>query len=436
MTSNQTAPSKKLDRGAIAAWSFWDWGSAAFNAVIVTFVFSVYLVNAVGNDLPGNIAASSWLAWTLAAEAVVVALLAPALGQRADANGRRKRTLIVLTVAVVIIMALMFTVETDYSYLWLGLGLLAVGSIVFELAQVPYFAMLRQVSTPETVGKVSGIGWASGYLGGIFLLLICYFGFIAGDGGLLGLSTENGFNIRVVTLVAAGWFLVFSLPLFWKIPELAQTANDDPELTFFDSYRALFADIADMWRNQRITLRFLLASAVFRDGLNGVFSFGAVLAVQVYDIPAADVILFGVAANVVAALGSWVAGYADDAFGAKPVIVTSLACLIATGMILLFLEGSLAFWIFGLVLCLFVGPAQSASRSFLTRITQPGKEGQAFGLYATTGRAVSFLAPALFGLFVFIGDDERWGILGIVVVLAAGLALLLPIREPRQIQKK
>src|SRR5690606_11962506 len=125
---------------------------------------------------------------------LTIAVLAPVMGQQADASGRRKRSLALLTGAVIVVTALLFFVEDDYHFLWLGLGLIAIGTVLFELAQVPYFAMLRQVSTPDDVGRVSGIGWAAGYLGGIVLLLICFFGFISGEGGLLGLSTENGFN--------------------------------------------------------------------------------------------------------------------------------------------------------------------------------------------------------------------------------------------------
>lgn len=436
MTNNRVSDDKQqLDYRRVAAWSSWDWGSAAYNAVIVTFVFAVYLVEAVGEDLPGTISASSWLAWSVGAGAFVVALLAPALGQRSDARGRRKRTLAILTGLVVALTAFLFFVENDYHFLWFGLFIMAIGSIVFELAQVPYFAMIRQVSTPETLGRVSGIGWAAGYLGGIVLLLICYFGFIVGDGGLLGISTDNGFNIRLVALLAAVWFLVFSLPLFWVVPELPADANsDDQTMSLPDSYRALGRDLKIMWAHERDTLKFLVASALYRDGLTGIFVFGAVLAVQVYGIDSADVILFGIAANVVAAVGAWGAGYLDDLLGPRVVVVSCLVFLIATGTVLLFLEGPRMFWIFGLMLCLFVGPAQSASRSFLARLTKEGKEGQSFGLYATTGRAVSFLAPTLFGLFVWIGGGERWGILGIIVVLLAGLLLLLTVPAPQEVR--
>jgi len=414
----------------VIAWSLWDWGSAAFNAVILTFVFSVYLVDGVGDDLPGRISASTWYGWAIGAGAFVIAVSAPALGQRSDARGRRKRTLGVLTAIVVALMAGLFFVRDDYHYLWLGLLLVSLASIAFELSQVPYFAMLRQVSDENNVGRVSGIGWAFGYLGGIVLLLVCYFGFINGDGGMLGLSTDDGFNIRLVALLAAGWFLVFAVPLFFAVPELdARQTPDDPDLGFVDSYRVLFRELRTMWDQERDVLKFLIASAFYRDGLSGVFAFGGILAVSVYGIDNADVILFAVAASVVSAAGGWVAGYFDDSWGSRRVVVASLVSMIVVAAVLLFARGPMLFWVFGLALCLFVGPAQAASRTYLTRATRVGKEGQNFGLYAMTGRAASFLAPTLFGLFVLIGGDDRWGIVGIMLVLAVGLLLLLRVPE-------
>ena len=106
-----------VTRGRIAAWATWDWGSAAFNAVIVTFVFTVYLTDSVGVDLPGNISANTWLGWSLGIAGFFVAILAPVTGQRADAGGRRKLSLGVWTGLTVLIMAALFAVKDEYQYL-------------------------------------------------------------------------------------------------------------------------------------------------------------------------------------------------------------------------------------------------------------------------------------------------------------------------------
>ena len=419
-------------RGPVIAWALWDWGSSAYNAVILTFVFSVYLTDAVGKGLPGPIDASAWLGYALGAAGLVIALAAPVIGQRADSAGRRKLSTTVWTVLTVVSMAALFVVRDDYAYLWIGLVLLGLGSIFFELASVSYNAMLVQVSTPANMGRISGFGWSMGYFGGIVLLLAVYTGLIAGNGptrGFLGVPTEGGLNIRVVALVAAAWFLVFALPLFAAVPEVPAAADRAAGLGVVGSYRKLVADLRALYRSSPQTVFFLVASALFRDGLNAIFTFGAVLAVSVYGIGAGDVLIFGIAANVVSAAGALTGGQIEDRVGPKPVIVGSLVALIVDAVILLFVSGPAMFWLFGLILTLFVGPAQSSSRTFMARLAPGGQEGQMFGLYATTGRAVSFIAPTLFGVFTSIFGAPRAGIVGILLVLVAGLVALVPVRN-------
>jgi MFS transporter, UMF1 family len=418
-------------RGQVFAWGLWDWGSSAYNAVILTFVFSVYLTDAVGRGLPGPIDAGAWLGYAIGGAGLLIALAAPVLGQRSDAAGRRKFATGVWTACTVATMAALFAVREDWRWLWLGLVLLALGSIFYELASVSYNAMLVQVSTPATMGRVSGFGWSMGYFGGIVQLLGVYLLLIAGEGGALGVSTADGLNIRVVALVAAAWFAVFAIPLLVVVPELPPTDPGAARLGVAGSYRKLVHDLRDLYRASPHTVYFLGASALFRDGLAAVFTFGAVLAVTVYGIDKGDVLIFGVAANVVSAAGALTGGALEDRIGPKAVIMISLVGLLAAGVVLLFVSGPTMFWIFGLFLTLFVGPAQSSSRTFLARLAPPGREGQLFGLYATTGRAVSFLAPTLFGVAITVFDAQRAGIAGILVVLAAGLVALAPVRAPR-----
>ena len=312
----QDALDAPVTKGRIFAWGVWDWGSAAFNAVIVTFVYSVYLTNSVGEDLPGGISADTWLAWSLGLAGFFIAVLAPVTGQRADAGGRRKLSLGIWTGLTVLSMFGLFFVKNDYHYLWLGLLLMGLGSIFFEFAAVSYNAMLHQVSTPANIGRVSAFGWSMGYFGGIVLLLICYVGFIAPEVGWFGVTSEDGLNIRMVALFAAAWFAISAIPVLVKVPEMPSAASTK-RVGFFASYRVLFRDLGEMYRTNPHTVYFLGASALFRDGLAAVFTFGAVLAVTVYDIAADDVLIFGVAANVVSAIGALTAGRYDDKVGPK-----------------------------------------------------------------------------------------------------------------------
>jgi UMF1 family MFS transporter len=236
-------------------------------------------------------------------------------------------------------------------------------------------------------------------------------------------------------VLAAVWLLVFGLPLMLTGPN--SVGPDEPletPPTLLGGYRRLWSDLSTEWRRDRNLVYYLLVSAVFRDGLSGVFAFGAVLGVSVYGISPADVLIFGVIASTVAAVGAVVGGRLDDSIGAKPVIVSSLSAMIVAGIALLSLSGPIAFWVCGLLLCLFVGPTQSAARTLLLRMTGEGKEGIIFGLYTTTGRAVAFLAPWLFFVFVDLFDADRAGLAGICLVLAAGLIGMLLVRVPEHVR--
>jgi UMF1 family MFS transporter len=428
-------PAQIAGRWRVLAWALWDCGSTGVGAIVVTFVFSVYLTRTVGDDLPAGVSPASLLGWALFFSGAVVAVLAPVTGVWVDMPHRRRRTLTFLTAIVVLLTSAMSLIRDDSSYLWAGLLLLGLTAACNDLASVPYNAMLRQLTTPETAGRVSGIGWGAGYVGSMSLLLIVYEGFMADGptGGLFGVPTADGQNIRAAMLLTAVWMAAFALPVLITPPPPIDIEQPAPSSTgVLGAYRKLWTDLVGEWRRDRNVVYYLLASAVFRDGLAGVFTFGAVLGVNVYGISAADVLLFGVAANVVAAVGAVIGGLLDDRVGSKTVILCSLAAMIVVGLSLMALSSPAAFWVCGLLLCLFIGPTQSSARTLLLRITTPGKEGVAFGLYTMTGRAVAPLAPFMFSTFVAVFGADRAGIAGLLLVLAAGFSAMLAVRVPRR----
>jgi MFS transporter, UMF1 family len=441
----------------VRAWALWDWGSAAFNAVVTTFVFSTYLASqlfidpaiveaAAGDDRNAALVAAEAANTTVISSALliagfVIAVLAPILGQRSDGSGRRKLWLAINTGLVIAAMAAMFFVAPMPAYIYLGAALLAAGNIFFEFAAVNYNAMLVQVSTPSTVGRVSGFGWGMGYVGGIVLLIVLLVLFIQnfgadGANGILGVPSGadgGALDVRFAILASAVWFAIFAIPVLRRVPEIPAREREN-RVSFFGSYRQLWGTVRRLASKNPNVLLFLLASAVFRDGLAAVFTFGAIIAAVVFRFSPAEVLYFAVAANVGAGIGTFIGGWLDDRLGAKNVIIGSLIGLVLAGSAVLFIGDSKAgFWIAGLFLTLFVGPVQAASRSFLARITPPGREGEIFGLYATTGRAVSFLAPGLFTLIVGLTADTRFGIIGIVLVLLGGLALMIPVKAKQEV---
>jgi UMF1 family MFS transporter len=447
LEAGTTVPNK----GRVLAWAAWDWGSAAFNAVMTTFVFTVYLTSkAFGSEDQ----ASAVLGGALAIAGAAIALLAPVTGQRSDTGGRRKLWLGVNTALVAVLTALCFFVFPRPEFLLLGVSLIALANIFFEFAGVNYNAMLAQISTPGNIGRVSGFGWGMGYLGGIVALLTVLQLFVQPRFEWFGASTQDSLNIRLVAVFSALWFFIFALPVMFAVPELPRPKRGTGRGTansIVASYGLLVRRIKAIYRTSPHTIFFLLASAIFRDGLAAVFTFGGIIAAGTFGFELSEVIFFAIFGNIVAAVGAIIGGFLDDRVGPKAVILGSLVGLLIAGTVILVLgngnyvffgtawAGSTTFWVFGLFLCLFVGPAQASSRAYLARLAPQGESGELFGLYATTGRAVSFLAPTLFTLCIAVatplvaeGEAQRWGILGIMVVLLAGLLVLLPVKPPSE----
>ncbi len=435
-----------IPRKQIVSWALWDWATQPFNSVILTFVFTaLYLTTDVFLSpelaaLPDGDPAkergladlTSGLGLATTISGLVIALIAPVLAQRADASGRRKFWLLVYTGVLIVTTGSLFFVQGAPQFFVLGVSLIAIGTVFSELAGVNYNAMLVQVATPKTVGRVSGLGWGLGYIGGILALVIVV---VAYSMDWFGLPQENGLPFRIVALGCALWTTVFVIPFVLNVPEL-EHGEPKKRVNFFASYVVLFRDIARLFRESRPTFWFLLASAVYRDGLGAVFTFGAVIASVSFGFGFLEVVAFGIAANLVAGVSTIIAGRFDDIFGARAVIVTALVGLVISGSLVFLLHdmGKITFWIFGLALCIFVGPAQASSRSLLARVTPAGQEGQVFGLYATTGRIASPISSSLWTLFIVVFSSTVFGILGIVLTIAAGLVLMLLVRLPKHVR--
>lgn len=442
-----------VPRKQVFSWALWDWATQPFNSVLLTFVFAtLYLVS--GNFLPPDVAAqgadgdlacssaadaataycqgladlSEWYGWATFAAGLLILVLAPVLGQRADARGSKKKWVVGATVVLALLQFALFFAYADPAFFWYGAIVLALGAVTSEIAGVNYNAMLVQVSTPRTIGRVSGLGWGLGYIGGILALVIVV---VLNQFEWFGLDTSGGLAYRLIAVGCAVWTLVFAIPFFLNVPE--SPAHDDEAVGFFASYGRLARDIGALFRNHRSTFWFLIASAVYRDGLAGVFAFGGVLAAVAFGFSPNEVIIFGIALNLVAGVSTILAGRLDDRFGARAVIITALSVLIASCLFVFFFreEGKLIFWIGGIILSAAVGPAQASSRSLLARVTPEGMQGEIFGLYATTGRVMSFLSPLLWSLAIAWFGATYWGILGITVVLVIGLVLLLFVKLPR-----
>ncbi|MDR1833602.1 MAG: MFS transporter [Propionibacteriaceae bacterium] len=453
----------------VLSWALWDWGTQPYYTVITTFVFSVYIVSrpfAGGGDPNGPSVALSVSTFL---GGIAIALLAPVIGQSDDRSGHTVRNLRWMTWAIALISASLYFVAPEPAFLWLGLGLLVLGTVLGEIASVSYNSLLDRIANQKNIGKVSGFGWGMGYLGGIIVLLIILFGFVQPPDGLFGTAaagetppgmfgvTSTDMRIRVAMILCGVWTLLFTIPIFLAIRDAKASVEKPERLGVLGSYKLLIRNIAHIWRTDRHTAYFLLASALFRDGLAGVFTFGAVIGSTSFGFSTTEIIIFGAAANLIAGVVTILFGLVDDWLGPKRVILICLA-VIALGSIAAFAlhqpgyallpedagydaavaaQGHQLFWILGLTLSSFCGPAQAASRSFLARVIPKGHSGEIFGLYTTTGRVISFVTPLLFTVLVMAGAAQtgneaaaqHWGLLAIAAVLIAGFAVMLPVKE-------
>ena len=430
MTNNDVAPARP--KGTFS-WALWDWASQAFPTVVTSFIFGRYITSEffapAGYSLEeaGQYTAF-WLGISGVFAGVLIALIAPIVGRRADTSGRKKFWLMINTYLFAATIGLMFFVAPSSDFFVFGLVLLAAGGIFFEFATVNYNSMLNEVARPHERGKISQFGWGLGYIGGIILLVMALWIIQFGGAELLGIPDTDALSVRVVMVISMFWVIIFSIPLMLKVPEAKPIAGTENEGVLL-AYKKLIRSLITMRKENPNLLKFLIASAVYRDGLNGVFAYGAVLGGIAFGLDLTEIILFGIAANIVAGIGAFVGSFFEDRVGSRKIIFVSLVGVIVGGFGVFVFEsaGTTAFFGFGLFLCTFVGPAQAASRTMMSRLSADDKQGEAFGLYATTGRAVSFLAPAAWAIFVGL-FSPIYGILGLMLILVVGLLLLISVR--------
>lgn len=417
----------RLDRRAIAAWCAYDWAISAFNTVIGTFVFSVYVAKGVATD---EVAGTAAWGQAMSLAGLCLLLLSPALGAVADRAGPRKPWLAAMTAICVAATLSLWWVRPDPADLMFALVMAGLATVAFELAGVFYNAMLAEVAPTSMLGRVSGWGWGTGYFGGLGCLVVALFVFIGeGSPAAQWLGTENQEPLRATAVLAAAWCAVFSLPLFFWVPEPAMTRR--PLGQAVREGLGMLADTLRRARGHKNMFRFLVASACYRDGINTITAFGGIYAAGTFGMTFEEIVVFAIFLNILGGFGAIGFAWVDDRRGARFVILVSLACLSVCGVALLLVTEKLWFWVFALGLGLFFGPAQAAGRTMMLKLAPPGQEAEMFGLYGFAGRAVGFLGPLAFGLATSAFASQRAGLATVLVFFAVGGALMLRVKEPR-----
>jgi MFS transporter, UMF1 family len=406
------------ERSRIFVWTLFDFANTAFSVIIVTVIFSKYFSNYVAGG-------QRWL-WGLAVSLsmILAALLSPPLGAIADFSRNRKRFLLLFTLISVICTSLMFFVQQ--GDILMGLILFVLANIGFEAGMVFYDAFLPNITEKKNFGRVSGYGFAMGYVGALTVLLIVMV--------LLPESTSPDyyFYIRLSFVIAAAFFLVFSIPLFLFISEPKTSPTIKTELIrngikkSFGTFKAIF------FRNEFPSVkRFRIAFFLYNDAIITIIAFASIFASNILKMSDSEIIIFFAIVQSTAVIGSFAFGILSDHIGPKKTISITLVIWLAVIIGAFFVSSVAQFYVVGLLSGVAIGSSQSCSRSLMALLIPLEREAEFFGFYdGLFGKSSAILGPLFYGI---ISDfsNERFAVLAIGLFFLSGLIILQKVKVPQ-----
>ena len=437
-------------RAAVISWIFFDWAAQPYFTLITTFIFAPYFATHVATDPASG--QSLW-GFATAAAGLMIALLSPVLGAIADASGRRKPWIAVFGAMLVIGSCLMwFGKPGEPGVIAPLLVAYAIATVGVEFATVFNNAMMPTLVPPNQIGRLSGTGWATGYVGGI-LSLILVLGFLAaspetgrtlfGFAPLFGLDPVSHQGDRITGPLTGIWFIIFVVPMFLLTPDYPARRPVSEALS--QGLSELKQTLAELPK-QKSLLAFLLANMIYTDGLVSLFAFGGIYAAGTFGWNTIQIGTFGIILAIAGTLGAWLGGKLDDRLGPKRVIAGSMtilllaivAILLVDKQTILFMKvtppapgGALfasaaerAYLVLGCLIGAAGGPLQAASRTLLIRLAPQDRIAQYFGLFALTGKVTSFIGPLLIGVITAVTESQKAGMAVLVAFFVAGLGLL------------
>ena len=406
----------------IGSWACYDFANSPFTTLVLTFVYATYFTQAIATDpITGTVLWSR----AIALSALIAGVCSPILGFFADRLGYRKNWLIFFTVMCAAATVGLYGVLP--GQVTTALILIVIANTAYELAMVFYNAFLPDITPVERIGRISGYGWGLGYLGGLLVLIFVLIAFVQPDVPWFGVTKIDGQNIRVTNVVVAAWLVVFSVPFLLWVPEVKPSISHR-KIHFLSSLSQLQITFRRILKFKEVC-RFLMARFIFNNGLVTIFLFGGIYAAESFGFTLQEVLIFGIALNVTAGFGAFLMGYLDDLFGGKKTIIISLVGLILAVALAVLTSSKLMLWVSGMVIGVFSGPNQSASRSLMARLVPSDSQAQFFGFYAFSGKFTAFLGPLLFGIITQWTGSQRWGLSIVLVMLFLGMLIMLPLDE-------
>ena len=402
------------------SWSLLDGANSAWPTVIITFIFSTYFVK---NIAPNEILGTSLWGYLLSFSGLILAVLAPIVGIYSDIIKKRKIFLVISSLLTCFFAILLWFADPDKNILIFFLIVIALGNICFEISTVFYNALLKKVSNEKNIGKISGIAWSLGYLGGIISLVICFILFINPDKTFLNLDKEKFEHIRVIGPFIGLWFLFFSIPSFIFIKE-KKIKIKKKNINFIKNIKKTFLSI------KKTTLKFLISRMFYTDGLNTLFAFGGIYAATLFNMGFSEIILFGIAINIFAGIGSVIFSFFDDKYGPRIIIKTCLISLISICTFILFTNNKIFFWILGMGIGFFIGGLQSTSRSCMSRLSKINDQSKMFGIYGLSGKITAFLGPYFVALLTTTFNNQKAGFVSIIIFFIIGYLIIKDLKLP------
>jgi MFS transporter, UMF1 family len=357
--------------------------------------------------------------------AIAVALSMPIMGAIADFSGRKKQFLFVTTMGAVALSGMLFFIRPGMMVE--ALVIFVIANIMFEAAAVFYNGFLPELTTTERMGRISGFGWAMGYMGGLICLIIALM--------MLRLwePAEPLLNVRATNLLAAAWYFVFALPFFFLVRERQKRRSASLGLYIEAGFRRVGRTFRSL-RTYREVAKLLLARLIYNDGLVVIFGMAAIYVGTVYGMGFDDILILGITVNVAAGVGAFSLGFINDWIGAKKTIAITLIVLTGATILGATAPDMRTFWVAAIIIGLMVGPNQSASRAMLATFAPERKQGEFFGFFAFSGKLASVAGPLVYGTVAAATGSQRIAMGSIIGFFIVGFIVLMFVDEERGIE--